>query len=276
VFDHDGVNENVLVDLTVAGKTRKVLVHADRNGYVYVVDRSNGEVLSATPFVPISSSRGVNLKTGRLELVPDMVPRTGRAVRNICPSAPGAKDWQPMAFSGQTGLFYIPHQRLCMDMEITEANYIAGTPYVGTNARYRAAPGGHRGELTAWDPVQAKAVWSVSEEYPVWSGALATDGGLVFYGTLDGWFKAVDAHSGKELWRFKTQSGIISQPVSYLGPDGKQYVAVLDGIGGWVGATVVGGLDARDQSAANGFGHPVSDLKQVTKKGGAIYVFGLP
>lgn len=276
VFDHDGVNENVLVDLTIAGKTRKALVHADRNGYVYVVDRTSGEVLSATPFVPISSSRGVNLKTGRLELVPDMVPRTGHAVRNICPSAPGAKDWQPMAFSGQTGLFYIPHQRLCMDMEITEANYIAGTPYVGANARYRAAPGGHRGELTAWDPVQARAVWSVNEEYPVWSGAVATDGGLVFYGTLDGWFKAVDARSGKELWRFKTQSGIISQPVSYRGPDGKQYVAVLDGIGGWVGATVVGRLDARDQSAANGFGHPVADLKHVTQKGGAIYVFGLP
>lgn len=278
VFDHDGINENVLVDMTLSGRARKVLVHADRNGYVYVIDRTSGEVLSAAPFVPISSSRGVNLKTGRLELVPDMVPRTGHVVRNICPSAPGAKDWQPMAFSEKTGLFYIPHQRLCMDMEITEANYIAGTPYVGSNTRYREAPGGTRGELTAWDAAHAKAAWSVKEEFPVWSGALATEGGLVFYGTLDGWFKALDAQSGRELWRFKTQSGIISQPVSYRGPDGKQYVAVLDGVGGWVGSVVVAALDVRDQSAANGFGYPVSDLKQATKtkKGGAVYVFALP
>lgn len=276
VFDHDGINENVLVDMTFGGRTRKVLVHADRNGYVYVMDRTNGEVLSATPFVPITSSVGVDLKSGHLKLVPEMIPQNGRVIRNICPAAPGAKDWQPMAFSAQTGLFYIPHQHLCMDMEDTEANYIAGTPYVGANVRYRQSPGSKRGRFTAWDPVHGKPAWAVQEEFPVWSGALATEGNLVFYGTMDGWFKALDARSGKELWRYKTESGIIGQPISYRGPDGKQYVAVLDGVGGWAGATVAGDLDNRDQTGGNGFVYPMADLKKVTKKGGAVYVFALP
>jgi PQQ-dependent dehydrogenase (methanol/ethanol family) len=276
VFDHDGINENVLFDMTIAGRSRKVLAHADRNGYLYILDRSSGEVLSATPFVTISSSTGVDLKTGHLKLVPEMIPKTGEVTRNICPAAPGAKDWQPMAFSPKTGLLYIPHQNLCMDEEGTEANYVAGTPYVGANVRYRVGPGGYRGQLSAWDPVQGKAAWTIEERFPIWSGAVATAGNVVFYGTMDGWFKAFDASSGRPLWKFKTDSGIISQPISYRGPDGKQYIAVLDGIGGWAGAAVVADLDTRDQSAGNGFANPMSDLKEVTKKGGAVYVFALP
>ena len=276
VFDHDGVNENVLFDMTVDGQSRKVLAHADRNGYLYILDRTNGEVLSAKPFGVISSSTGVDLKTGRLTLVPEMIPQTGKVTRNICPAAPGAKDWQPMSLSPKTGLLYIPHQNLCMDEEGTEANYVAGTPYVGATVRYRAGPGGHRGELTAWNPALAKPAWVAKENFPIWSGTVVTAGGVTFYGTMDGWFKALDAVSGRELWKFKTESGIISQPISYRGPDGKQYIAVLDGVGGWAGAAVVADLDARDQSAANGFVHPMADLKAVTKKGGAVYVFGLP
>jgi glucose dehydrogenase len=243
---------------------------------LYILDRSSGEVLSATPFVTISSSTGVDLKTGHLKLVPEMIPKTGEVTRNICPAAPGAKDWQPMAFSPKTGLLYIPHQNLCMDEEGTEANYVAGTPYVGATVRYRIGPGGYRGQLSAWDPVQGKAAWTIEERFPIWSGAVATAGNVVFYGTMDGWFKAFDASSGRPLWKFKTDSGIISQPISYRGPDGKQYIAVLDGIGGWAGAAVVADLDTRDQSAGNGFANPMSDLKEVTKKGGAVYVFALP
>jgi PQQ-dependent dehydrogenase (methanol/ethanol family) len=276
VFDHDGINENVLFDMTIAGRARKVLAHADRNGYLYILDRATGQVLSATPFSTISSSTGVDLKTGKLQLVPEMVPKLGRVTRNICPAAPGAKDWQPMAFSPKTGLLYIPHQNLCMDEEGTEANYVAGTPYVGANVRYRPGPGGHLGQLSAWDPAHATAAWTVKERFPIWSGALATGGGVVFYGTMDGWFKAFDAKSGEQLWKFKTDSGIISQPISYLGPDGKQYIAVLDGVGGWAGANVVAELDTRDQSGANGFAYPMADLKNATKKGGSVYVFALP
>jgi glucose dehydrogenase len=138
------------------------------------------------------------------------------------------------------------------------------------------APGGYGGEFTAWDPIEGKVVWTIPDHFPVWSGALATAGDVVFYGTLDGWFKAVDARSGTLLWQFKTGSGIIGQPISYKGPDGKQYVAILSGVGGWAGAIVAGGLDARDESAALGFAGAVKDLPHYTNKGGMLYVFALP
>jgi glucose dehydrogenase len=140
----------------------------------------------------------------------------------------------------------------------------------------KPGPGGMRGRVTAWDPALGKAAWIIDEDLPVWSGALATAGDLVFYGTLDGWFKAVDAKSGTLLWQFKTGSGIVGQPVSYRGPDGKQYVAVLSGVGGWAGAIVAGDLDTRDKTAATGFANVLPDLKQKTQKGGALYVFALP
>jgi glucose dehydrogenase len=163
-----------------------------------------------------------------------------------------------------------------MDYEGTEANYIAGTPYVGVNEKMYATAGQKRGEFLAWDPVKARKVWAVPEEFPVWSGALATAGDVVFYGTMEGWFKALDAHTGRELWKFKTGSGIIGQPVSYRGPDGKQYIAILSGVGGWSGAIVSAGLDARDPTAANGFVNAMSDLPKHTTKGGTLYVFALP
>jgi glucose dehydrogenase len=170
----------------------------------------------------------------------------------------------------------MPHQNLCMDFEGVEANYIAGTPYVGANVRMYAGPGGHRGEFTAWDPVQAKAAWKIKERFPVWSGALVTAGDVVFYGTMEGRFRALDARTGKQLWEFQTPSGIIGQPVSYRGPDGKQYIAVLSGVGGWSGAVVTMGLDTRDSTAALGFANAMKDLPQHTKKGGALHVFRLP
>lgn len=275
LYDHDGINENVLLDLSWQGAPRKVLVHADRNGYVYLLDRTTGEVLSANPFHFITAYRGVDLRTGRVQPVTEKEPKSGVVVRMICPSAPGAKDWQPTAWSPRTRLLYIPHQNLCMDFEGTEANYIAGTPYVGANVKYYAGPGGHRGEFSAWDPIAGKEVWTLKERFPVWSGTLATAGDLVFYGTMDGWFKAVHARTGAELWRFKTGSGIIGQPVTYRGPDGHQYVAILAGVGGWSGAIVSAGLDADDSTAGGGFANAMRDLPQHTTKGGTLYVFGL-
>jgi glucose dehydrogenase len=141
--------------------------------------------------------------------------------------------------------------------------------------RYHAGPGGHRGVLTAWDPVAAKAVWTVKERFPAWSGALATAGGLVFYGNMEGWFKALDARTGKLLWQFQTGSGVIGQPISYRGPDGKQYVAVFSGVGGWAGSVVSADLDTRDATAGNGWGHVMKDLPAHTTKGGTLYVFAL-
>ncbi len=276
LHDYDAINEHMLLDIPVNGVTRHVLLHPDRNGYMYVLDRTTGEVLSAQPFAHITSSDSVNTKNGALVLNPEKAPQLGATVRDICPAAPGGKDWQPSAFSPRTGLMYVPHQNLCMDEEAVDVSYIEGTPYVGMNVKIFAGPGGYAGTFSAWDPVAGKEAWEIHEMFPVWSGALATGGDVVFYGTMDGWFKAVDAHTGKLLWRYHAGSGIIGQPVTYRGPDGKQYVAVLSGVGGWAGAIVAGNLDARDSSAALGFVNAMKDLPKYTTKGGMLYVFSLP
>ena len=275
VFDHDGVNEMVLVDLTIDGRTRKVGLHADRNGLLYAIDRTSGEVLSAAPFGFVNSNRGIDMKTGRLIRVPEKETRQGIVVRDVCPGAPGMKDWQPSSFSPKTGLLYVPRQNLCEDVEGTAASYIAGTPYVGANVVIKAGPGGNRGVLTAWDPVNAKPAWEIKETFPVWSGTLVTASDLLFYGTMDGWFKAVNAKTGQPLWQFKVGSGIIGQPVAYKGPDGHEYIAVLSGVGGWSGAIVSAQLDPRDANAGGGFAAAMADLRQATTRGGMLYVFSV-
>jgi PQQ-dependent dehydrogenase (methanol/ethanol family) len=276
LYDYDAINELVLVDLPVEGQMRKVLLRPERNGYLYVIDRTTGEVLSADPYGTINTTSGVDLKTGELHYVEAKNTKAGKVVRDICPGAPGTKDWNPSAFSPKTGLLYIPHLNLCMDWQSSEANYIAGTPYFGAEVRMYAGPGGNRGEFSAWDPVARKKAWSVKEDLPLWSGALATAGDLVFYGTMDGWFKALDAKTGDEVWKFKTGSGIIGQPISYRGPDGRQYIAVLSGIGGWAGAIVIGGLDPRDTTGGGGFVNATPDLPDRSTQGGMLYVFALP
>jgi len=275
--DYDGVNENILIDLpSASGAARKALVHPDRNGHIYVIDRVTGELLSAEPFHHITSTKGVDLKSGRLIYNEEKRPQPNKFVKDICPAPPGAKDWQPAAFSHKTGRLYLPHNNLCMDIKETEVGYIAGTPYVGAEVLMKAGPGGHRGAFTAWDIVAGKALWSIKERFPVWSGALVTDGDVAFYGTMDGWFKAVNANTGEPLWQFKTSSGIIGQPTTWRGPDNKQYIGILSGVGGWSGAIVAGDLDPRDGTAALGFVNAMKDLPSVTTKGGTLYVFALP
>ena len=273
--DYDGVNENILLDLNIGGRLRKVLAHPDRNGRMYIMDRATGEVLSAEPFAYLNTSSGVDLKTGRLIVNPQKA--TGfKTVRDGCPAPPGGKDWQPSSYSPRTGLIYIPHNNLCYETQGVQANYIAGTPFVGMNVRMYAGPGGNRGEFSAWDPVKAKTVWSIKEMFPAWSGTVVTAGDVVFYGTMEGWFKALDARTGNLLWQFKAGSGVIGQPVTYKGPDGKQYVAVLSGVGGWSGAVVAGGINTVDGTAALGFTNAMTDLGKYTTKGGMLYVFSLP
>jgi PQQ-dependent dehydrogenase (methanol/ethanol family) len=276
MFDWDGVNEHILVDIQWEGKPRKVLVHPDRNGVLYVIDRTNGEVLRADIYHPVNVHKGVNLKTGRIEINSDYYPVQDKVLRNVCPTAAGSKDWSPSSFSPRTGLVYMPHNNMCMDWESVQANYIAGTPYIGAEVRMIAGPGGHKGELAAWDIVAGKEVWKIRERFPVWGGTLVTASDIVFYGNMEGWFKAVDAKTGEELWKFKTASGIIGQPTTFKGPDGKQYVAILSGVGGWAGSVVSNDLDVRDGTAAAGFVNAMRDLKDVTTKGGTLYVFSLP
>jgi lanthanide-dependent methanol dehydrogenase len=278
LYDHDGVNEWVLADLQMGGQARKVAMHPDRNGLLYVLDRSSGEVLSASPYGFVNTNHGVDLKTGRLIDASDQEmkgTRQGVVTRDNCPGAPGMKDWQPSSFSPTTRLLYIPRQNLCEDVEGMSTSYIAGTPYVGASVVFKAGPGGNRGAVTAWDPVGAKIAWEVKENFPVWSGTMVTASDLVFYGTMDGWFKAVNARTGDLLWQFKCGSGIVGQPIAYKGPDGREYIAVQSGVGGWAGAIVAGDLDPRDPTAGNGFGTVMADLKKATTRGGMLYVFAV-
>lgn len=276
LFDHDSVNESILLDATIDGRARKLLLRPERNGMMYLIDRGSGEVLAADEYAHVNATQGVDLKTGRLRYAPDKKPQPGQVIRDICPAAPGSKDWNPSSYSPLTGLAYVPHNNLCMDWESTQVSYIAGTPYIGAQVRYYAGPGGNGGELTGWDVLGRRKAWSIAEPYPLWGGTAVTAGGVVFYGTLEGWFKAVDARSGKLLWQFKTGSGIIGQPTVYRGPDGHEYVAILSGIGGWAGAIVANDLDPRDVTAGNGWGVATGPLKGTVNKGGMLYVFCLP
>jgi PQQ-dependent dehydrogenase (methanol/ethanol family) len=275
LYDHDGINENILVDRDWKGSPRKLLLHPGRNGYMYVLDRTSGQVLSARPFVYINSSKGVDLQSGKLIPNPEKRTQTGKTIYDICPTASGAKDWQPAAYSPRTGFVYIPRANLCMDEQVVQANYIAGTPYIGAVVRQKPGRGGYRGALTAWDIAGEKIAWEVHENMPVWSGAVVTAGDVVFYGTLDGWFKALDARTGKLLWQRKLESGVVGQPVAYKGPDGHQYISILAGVGGWIGAILSNKLDTRDSTAANGMASAVPDLPLRSKTGGKLYVFRL-
>ncbi|HZZ60128.1 MAG TPA: methanol/ethanol family PQQ-dependent dehydrogenase [Roseiarcus sp.] len=276
LWDHDEINENVLVDLELGGKSRKVLIHPGRNGYMYVIDRQTGEVISADPYDTVNAYKGIDLKTGRIIPNEELKPDLNRNVRNVCPASPGAKDWQPTAWSPRTKLLYVPHQHLCMNFKTSEVGYIAGTPYVGATVDMFAGPGGYRGEFMAWDPVQRKKVWSIKENLPVWSGALVTAGDVAFYGAMDRWFKAVDAKTGKLLWQFHGGSGFIGQPVSYQGSDGRQYVAILAGVGGWPGVVANYQVDPRVRNAALGFAGATQDLPSYTEGGAELLVFSIP
>jgi alcohol dehydrogenase (cytochrome c) len=216
--------------------------------------------------------------------------------KNICPAALGSKDQQPAAFSPRTNLFYVPTNHVCMDYEPYKVSYTAGQPYVGATLSMYPAPGGtNLGNFIAWDAGTGKIKWSDPEPFSVWSGALATAGDVVFYGTLEGYLKAVDPGTGKELWKFKTPSGIIGNVNTYE-RGGKQYIAVLSGVGGWAGIGLAAGLMSEDNANAwhgavdqghKGAGTAVDtaglgavgaykSLSDYTQLGGVLTVFALP
>jgi alcohol dehydrogenase (cytochrome c) len=231
-WDYDGINENVLIEIPWQGARRKVLVHFDRNGFAYTIDRVNGEVLVAEPFGYENWAKQIDLSTGMPVVNADKHPIVGQKVQDICPPDVGVKNWQPSAFSPRTGLLYASIFNSCMDLTDHEVKYIPGTPYDGMEMQRHAGPGGNWGEFIAWDPVKGHKVWGIKEKLYGMSGVLTTASDLVFYGTLDGWFRAVDARSGKVLWSQKVGSGIMSQPIAFLGPDKREYIAVYTGTGG--------------------------------------------
>jgi lanthanide-dependent methanol dehydrogenase len=275
-WDYDGINENVLVDANINGQMRKVLVNFDRNGFSYVLDRKTGELLQANAFGEVNWATSIDLKTGRPVENPDKRTSASKNTKDICPSAMGAKNQQPVSYSPQTGFFYVPTNNLCMDYEGVEVKYQAGQPYVGAIVVSKPGPGGNRGEFIAWDPNTGKKVWGIKENLSTWGGALSTAGGVVFYGTMEGWLKAVDAKTGDVLWKFKTPSGIIGNPMTYVGPDGKQYVAILSGIGGWSGIGVAAEMGLEDPTAGLGAIGAFSDLASFSNQGGVLSVFSLP
>jgi alcohol dehydrogenase (cytochrome c) len=231
-WDYDGVNENVLLDLRIGGRQRKVLVQFNRNAYAYTIDRETGEVLVAAPFAYQNWSSGFDIGSGRAIVRPDKEPKPNVKLDNVCPPDIGGKDWQPSAFSPKTGLLYAGIFNICMDLTDHRQSYIAGTPYDGMEITRQAGPGDHWGEFIAWDPATGTKVWAIKEKAMTMSGALATAGDLVFYGTVDGWFRAVNDRTGKVLWSQKLGSGINAAPMTYLGPDGRQYVGIYAGVGG--------------------------------------------
>jgi alcohol dehydrogenase (cytochrome c) len=256
-WDYDAVNEDLLMDLPIQGKVRKVLVHFDRNAYAYTIDRDTGQVLVAAPFAYQNWSTGIDLKSGRPIINPNKEPKPGIKVENLCPPDLGGKDWQPGAVSPRTGLVYAGIFNLCMNLTDHDVGYLPSTPYDGMQMKRHAAPGGNLGEFMAWNPATGKKVWSIKEKFMTMSGALATAGDIVFYGTADGWFRAVNAWTGKILWSQKLGSGVIGQPITYLGPDGRQYVAIYSGVGG--AATI-----KTDKS-----------LRSFLPGGGTLYVFSI-
>ena len=285
-WDYDGINESLLATLDIKGQKHKTLTHFDRNGFGYTIDRETGEPLVAEKYDPaVNWAKSIDLDKSS--------PNYGRPVRDpkystfaagkgtdvnhkgICPAALGTKDQQPASYSELTGLFYVPTNHVCMDYEPFKVSYTAGQPYVGATLSMYPAPDSHggMGNFIAWDGAQGKIVWSKPEQFSVWSGALTTAGGIAFYGTLEGYFKAVDQKDGKELFRFKTPSGIIGNAMTYL-HDGKQYVAVYSGVGGWAGIGLAAGLTNPTDGLGAVGGY--SGLKQYTNLGGSLTVFSLP
>jgi alcohol dehydrogenase (cytochrome c)/methanol dehydrogenase (cytochrome c) subunit 1 len=282
--DFDGINEHILVNLTIASQSIPALVHFDRNGFAYTLDRRNGTILVAEPFVYQNWARGIDKSTGRPDVVLEKQTQQGVEISDICPSALGGKSQQPAAFSPRTRLFYVPTSNMCMDIEGIEVQYTAGQPYVGAVVQVipNEHTGSHLGEFIAWDAATGRRRCVKQEKFPVWSGVLATGGDVVFYATLDGWLRAVDAEkfNGTEcqvVWEHKLSSGSVGNPITYLGPDGKQYVAIYAGVGGRFAVPLTRDIPPSDPTGALGVAGIMYDsqLDLHTNLGGVLHVFAL-
>jgi alcohol dehydrogenase (cytochrome c) len=274
-WDYDANAEMILVDMVVGGRMRKVLVQFNKNGFAYVLDRSSGELLVAEPFAHVNWAKRIDRATGVPVLDSAKVTGASRGnITGICPSLEGGKSpASPSAYSPRTGWFYTAANNMCMNFEATQVTRIPATPFIGASTPYTAGPGGHLGSFIAWDAARGRKVWEIKEPFPVWSGAVVTAGDVVFYGTLDGWFKAVDARSGRPLWKFKVGSGVVGAPITFRGPDGKQYVAVYAGIGGdWF--LLSGDVRSDDPADVRPPADFAPELGRHTSQGGMVWIFG--
>jgi alcohol dehydrogenase (cytochrome c) len=250
-YDYDGTNELVLADLPIGGKARKVLMQANRNGFFYVIDRTDGKLVSATQFAKkLNWASGVDMATGRPIDTPMTanVRKTEQAteVIEVWPSAFGAKNWMPMSYDPGRRLVYMSTINLGMQVKYVRQDRPGGPNWwLGLElAGFPAPADGIRGGLTAWNPATGKKVWELPNKSPFWSGVLSTAGGVVFVGSQTGQFMAVDSTTGKRLWSFQTGSGISGLPITWE-RNGRQYVTVTSGA-----ATVYAAL-AGDPDLAN-------------------------
>jgi lanthanide-dependent methanol dehydrogenase len=279
-WDFDGVNEMVLLDAKDNdGQITPALVHFDRNGFGYTLNRETGALLVAEKFDPqVNWATKVDMKTGRPVVDRHYSPGTTGPdvdVKGICPAALGSKDEQPSSYDPNSGLVFVPTNHVCMTYEPFQVEYTAGQPYVGATLSLFPTPNSHggMGNFIAWDPRAGKIAWSKPEHFSVWSGVLTTDGNIAFYGTLEGYIKAVSTKDGSELWKFKTPSGIIGNVFTYE-VEGKQYVGVYSGVGGWAGIGIAAGLT--ESTAGLGAVGAYKDLARYTTLGGSLFIFALP
>ena len=264
-WDYDAISENIPVTQTINGVAHKLLVHFDKNGFAYALDRETGEIISADQFIPeVNWASGIDLTTGRPLVNADKLTHTGKTTFDICPSALGAKGWEPGAFSPKTGLFYMPTFNLCMNMHMLKAEYVYGAPYMAMDmAIAPASDTSYTSELIAWDVVKGQKVFGVKEPRAIYGGVLSTAGDLVFYGTQDKIFKAIDARPEqavngvpKLLWSKTMECSTVGNPITFTGPDNQQRIAVFSGVG----------------ALAGGFGGGAC----TAKTGGKVHVYKLP
>jgi alcohol dehydrogenase (cytochrome c) len=236
-FDYDGVNELIHADLMVGGTPRKVLMQANRNGFLYVVERATGKLLAANKFVKVTWADKIDMETGRPVWSADTKATVEtRAKVRIWPALLGGKNWMPMSFSPQTGLLYINTIDASWEYEPQPVEELAKlkqgqTLYIGVNRKFIWDDPNPRGYLQAVDPLTGAAKWRVPYPSPNWGATMVTASGLVFTGTATGEFHAYDAETGQLLWKFQTPSGVSGQPITWE-KDGKQYVTVASGSGG--------------------------------------------
>ncbi|EIF33114.1 PQQ-dependent dehydrogenase, methanol/ethanol family [Burkholderia sp. Ch1-1] len=278
-WDYDGVNEMILSDLSIDGKKVPAIVHFDRNGFGYTLNRETGQLLVAQKFDPaVNWADHVDMKSGkpiRNAAYSTQAAGSDHNVKGICPAALGSKDQQPAAYDPGSSLFLVPTNHVCMDYEPFDVDYVSGQPYVGATLSMYPGPNDNNsmGNFIAWDASKGKIVWSKPERFSVWSGVLATAGGVAFYGTLEGYIKAVRIKDGKELWRFKTPSGIIGNVFTYE-YQGKQFIGVYSGIGGWAGIGMAAGLEKSTEGLGAVGGY--RELAKYTALGGTLFVFAIP
>ncbi|HUA08282.1 MAG TPA: PQQ-dependent dehydrogenase, methanol/ethanol family [Candidatus Acidoferrales bacterium] len=270
-WDYDGINEMILANIKIHDEEVPALVHFDRDGFAFELNRATGKLLLANKFDPsVNWAYNYDIAKGRPNMDPAYFTRAGHNTKGICPASIGSKDQQPASFDPQTGYFIVPTNHWCEDYAPFNVKYKAGFPYVGAIVKMYRGPGNYGGALIAWDPNTGKIVWTDKEHFPCWSGVVTTDGGIAFYGTMDGWFKAVDTKTGALLWKQKMPSGMIGAPIAYS-YNGHEYVAMLTGVGGWAGIGLAAGLT--NPTAGLGAVGAAADLGKYTTLGGDLIVF---